>query len=139
MRPDVGIVGYVPGVFDMFHIGHLNLIRRARLECDYLIAGVVSDAVGFELKDRYPAIPEDERIEVVSSIRFVDEVHMEQTVDKFQTWEILKFDVVFKGDDWKGSAKWCQLEERFATVDVGVVFLPYTPHLSTSERRRKLD
>ena len=139
MRPQDGVVGYVPGVFDMFHIGHLNLIRRARLECDYLIAGVVSDAVAFELKDRYPAIPEDERIEVVSSIRFVDEVHMEQTVDKFQTWEIVKFDVVFKGDDWKGSPKWVDLESQFAAVNARVVFLPYTPHLSTSERRKQLD
>jgi len=139
MRPEGGIVGYVPGVFDMFHIGHLNLIRRARLECDYLIAGVVSDPVAAEQKGRHPVIPEDERIEVVSSIRFVDEVHMEQTTDKLRTWEIVRFDVVFKGDDWKGSPKWVELESQFAAVNVRVVFLPYTPHLSTSERRQQLD
>jgi glycerol-3-phosphate cytidylyltransferase len=139
LRPKGGVVGYVPGAFDMFHIGHLNLLRRARLECDYLIAGVVSDAVALEQKGRQPVIPEDERIEIVGSIRFVDEVHMEQTTDKFRTWEIVRFDVVFKGDDWQGSAKWTELATRFEAVGVRVEYLPYTPHASTSERRQQLD
>jgi glycerol-3-phosphate cytidylyltransferase len=139
MRPDVGVIGYVPGAYDMFHIGHLNILRRARLECDYLIAGVVTDAVALEQKGRLPAIPEGERREIVGAMRFVDEVFLEETSDKFRTWEIVRFDVVFKGDDWEGSPKWIDLQARFATVGVRVRFLPYSPLVSTTRRRQQLD
>lgn len=139
MRPEVGVIGYVPGVYDMLHIGHVNILRRARLECDYLIAGVVSDAVALEQKGRLPAVPEGERREIVGGIRFVDEVFPEDTTDKFRTWERVRFDVVFKGDDWEGSPKWQDLQVRFAAVGVRVRFLPYTPKVSTTLRRRQLD
>lgn len=133
-----GVVGYVPGVFDMFHVGHLNILRRASLQCDYLIAGVVSDEVAFVQKGTHPAVPQDERIDIVASMRCVDEVVMEWTTDKLVTWELVRFDVVFKGDDWEGSEKWVRLAREFAARDVRVEFLPYTAHTSTTSIRQLL-
>lgn len=133
------LVGYVPGAFDLFHVGHLNLLRRARLECDHLIAGVVSDAVALEQKGRLPVVPDGERVEIVSSLDVVDAVHLETTTDKLATWEQVRFDVVFKGSDWEGSTKWTDLAAEFATRGVRVVFLPYTPHVSTTIRRPLAD
>ncbi len=132
----VGVVGYAPGAFDMFHVGHLNLLRRARLNCDYLIAGVVSDEVALQQKGRWPVVPQEERLEIVGSMRFVDEVFMEQTTDKLVTWRHVGFDVIFKGDDWRGSEKWNTLERAFGEVGVSVVYLPYTAHTSTTTLRR---
>jgi glycerol-3-phosphate cytidylyltransferase len=99
------VVGYVPGVFDLFHIGHVNILRRARLRCDRLVAGVVSDAVAFSMKGRYPAVPEQDRVSIVAACRYVDEVVLEHDVDKFTTWERIRFDVIYKGDDWRGTPK----------------------------------
>ncbi len=132
-RPPV--IGYVPGVFDMFHIGHLNILRRARLQCDWLIAGVVSDSVAFQQKQHYPVIPEDERLDIVANIEFVDSAVMEWTTDKLATWERVGFDVIFKGDDWRGSEKWTRLEEEFRKVGVLVLYLPYTEHTSSTALR----
>lgn len=134
-----GVVGYSPGVFDTFHIGHLNLLRRSRLKCDYLIAGVTSDEVTLKQKGRLPLVPQDERIEIVRSMEFVDEAVLEVTTDKLATWREVRFDVIFKGDDWKGTRKWVGLEHEFARRGVGVVFLPYTDHTSTTHVRRALD
>jgi glycerol-3-phosphate cytidylyltransferase len=131
----MGIVGYAPGVYDMFHIGHLNILRRARLQCDWLIAGVVSDEVAFQQKQHYPVIPEDERLDIVANIEFVDQAVMEWTTDKLVTWERVGFDVIFKGDDWRGSEKWTRLEEEFRKVGVLVLYLPYTEHTSSTVLR----
>jgi glycerol-3-phosphate cytidylyltransferase len=128
-------VGYAPGAFDMFHIGHLNILRRASLQCDRLIAGVVSDQVALEVKGRWPVIPQDERLDIVSSMEFVDEAVMEWTSDKLATWDRVGFDVIFKGDDWRGSEKWTRLEREFARVGVAVLYLPYTRHTSSSRLR----
>lgn len=131
------LVGYAPGAYDLFHVGHLNLLRRVRLECDYLIAGVVSDAVALEQKGRLPVVPEEERLEIVASLDVVDEAVMEWTTDKLQTWERVRFDVIFKGSDWSGSPKWTALEREFAARGVRVVYLPYTQHVSTTILRRR--
>ncbi len=131
------LVGYAPGAYDLFHVGHLNLLRRVRMECDYLIAGVVSDQVALEQKGRLPVVPEDERLEIVRSLDVVDEAVLETTTDKLATWERVRFDVVYKGDDWVGSAKWLALERDFAARGVAVVYLPYTRHVSTSLLRTK--
>jgi glycerol-3-phosphate cytidylyltransferase len=119
----------------MFHIGHLNLLRRARMECDYLIAGVVTDEVCLAQKGKLPVIPFDERIAIVRSLDVVDAAFGEVTTDKLSTWAQVRFDVVFKGDDWKGSPKWVDLAERFAQVNVLVRFLPYTEHTSSTRLR----
>ena len=117
-------VGYVPGAFDMFHIGHLNILRRARERCDYLIAGVVTDEVALRAKNRLPAVPHDERLEIVRSISFVDEAVTDWSTDKVEMWRQLRFDVLFKGDDWKGTPKGDRLEASLAAVGVQVVYLP---------------
>ncbi|ABS03310.1 glycerol-3-phosphate cytidylyltransferase [Kineococcus radiotolerans] len=129
------VTGYVPGVFDLFHIGHLNILRRARIHCDHLIAGVVSDEVALAQKGRRPVVGERERLEIVAAMRVVDAVHLETTTDKLTTWTEVGFDVVFKGDDWKGTPKWTHLEREFASRGVRVVYLPYTPVTSSTERR----
>ena len=128
-------VGYAPGVFDLFHVGHLNILRRARLLCDHLIAGVVSDNVALQQKGRHPVVPEQERLEIVSSVRYVDETVLELTTDKIATWRAVGFEVIFKGSDWQGSQKWSRLEKEFSQLGVRVVYLPYTEHLSSSALR----
>jgi len=133
-----GRVGYVPGVFDMFHIGHLNILRNARLACDYLVAGVVSDDRAFDAKGQAPIVPIAERLEIVSSIRFVDEAVVEDVHEKLEMWERIRFDVIIKGDDWRGTAKGDKLERDFAAVGVEVVYLPYTMHTSSTMLRRVL-
>jgi glycerol-3-phosphate cytidylyltransferase len=132
-------IGYVPGVFDMFHIGHLNVLRNARLHCDHLIAGVVSDEMAERAKGRLPVVPLVERLEIVRSIRYVDEVTAETVPDKIQMWELLKFDVLIKGDDWRGTAKGDALERAMGLVGVEVAYLPYTAHTSSTLLRRVLD
>jgi len=133
-----GRVGYVPGVFDMFHIGHLNILRNARLACDYLVAGVVSDDRAFDAKGQAPIVPLAERLEIVSSVRFVDEAVVEDVPEKLEMWERIRFDVIIKGDDWRGTAKGDKLERDFAAVGVEVVYLPYTMHTSSTMLRRVL-
>lgn len=132
-------IGYATGVFDMFHVGHLNLLRRARLECDYLIVGVSTDELVEQLKGRRPIVPFDERVEIVNNIKYVDEAIPETTVDKLVAWNNLKYDVTFKGDDWKGSEKWNRLETEFAERGVRVVYFPYTTHTSSTKLRKVLD
>ena len=133
-----GRVGYVPGVFDMFHIGHLNILRNARLACDYLVAGVVSDERALDAKGQAPVVPVAERLEIVSSIRYVDEAVIEDVHEKLEMWQRIRFDVIIKGDDWRGTAKGDKLERDFATVGVDVVYLPYTMHTSSTMLRRVL-
>lgn len=129
------VIGYVPGAWDVFHIGHLNILRRAKLLCDYLMVGVVNDEVSLEQKGRSPIIPFHERLEIVRSIELVDAAVGEVTSDKMATWEQFRFDVIFKGDDWQGSPKWTRLEEKFAAVGVRVAYLPYTTHTSSTRLR----
>jgi glycerol-3-phosphate cytidylyltransferase len=132
-RPSApAVVGYAPGVFDLFHVGHLNLLRRARLACDYLIAGVLADDTTWEQKGRRPVVPEHERLEIVRACRYVDDVHLETTTDKLATWEIVRFDRIFKGDDWQGTPRWVRLGEQFAARGVEVAYLPYTRHVSST-------
>ena len=132
------VVGYAPGAYDLFHIGHLNILRRARLNCDYLVAGVVNDEVAIAMKGRRPAVPEAERLAIVAGLDVVDAVFLEQTPDKLATWQTVRFDLIFKGNDWKGTAKGSRLEEMFARVGVQVVYLPYTEHTSTTQLRMLL-
>ena len=132
------IVGYAPGAYDLFHVGHLNILRHAKAHCDYLIAGVVDDAVLEVTKGRRPVVPLHERMEIVSHISYVDQVHAETLLDKLDTWRVLPFDVFFKGDDWRGTAKGIDLEKRFAEVGVEVVYFPYTVHTSSTALRRAL-
>lgn len=132
------VIGYTTGVFDLFHVGHLNILKRAKLECDYLIVGVTSDELAESRKGRRPIIPLIERMEIVQNIRFVDEVVVQEDMDKMQAWRNLHYNRVFVGDDWKGSPAWTQLEEEFRAVGVDVVYFPYTTHTSSTLLREVL-
>lgn len=131
-------IGYVPGVFDMFHIGHLNVLRNARDFCDYLIAGVVSDEVAQRNKGLQPVVPTEERVAIVAACRFVDEAVIEDTAHKLDMWARVGFNVIVKGDDWKGTDRGDKLEHDFAAVGVEVVYVPYTQQTSSSLLRRVL-
>lgn len=132
-------IGYTTGVFDLFHIGHLNVLRRAKIECDHLIVGVTTDEVSEQHKGKRPIIPFMERMEIVEHIDFVDEVVPQTNMDKFEAWNNLKFDRMFVGDDWKGSQMWNQLEQQFSEVGVEILYFPYTKHTSSSRLRAVLD
>ena len=132
------VVGYAPGAYDLFHIGHLNVLRHAADNCDLLIAGVVSDEVLVQTKGRAPVVPLAERMEIVRNLRFVDAVHAEVVPDKIDTWREVRFDVIFKGDDWRGTAKGDRLERDFAAVGVEVRYFPYTMHTSSTMLRKAL-
>ncbi|GAA3241292.1 cytidyltransferase [Streptomyces lavendulae subsp. lavendulae] len=132
-------VGYAPGAYDLFHIGHLNILRHARSRCDYLVAGVVSDEMAELAKGRRPMIPLVERLEIVRSVKYVDAAFVETVPDKVETWKQVRFDVIFKGDDWRGTPKGDRLERDFAAHGVDVVYFPYTVHTSSTQLRRALD
>lgn len=125
-------IGYTTGVFDLFHVGHLRLLKKAKQKCDWLIVGVSSDSLVHELKSKNPLISLAERVEIVKSIRYVDEVIVEHIDDKVQAWRDLNFNIIFKGDDWKGSKKWIDLSDFFESKNVEVLFLPYTKSTSSS-------
>ena len=132
-------IGYTTGVFDLFHVGHLNVLKRAKLECDYLIVGVTSDELSMSAKNKKPIIPFNERMEIVEHIKFVDEVVPQMNYDKEEAWNNLKFDKMFVGDDWKGSDKWNKIEKDFAEFGVEIVYFPYTTHTSSSFLREILN
>ena len=131
-------IGYAPGAFDLFHIGHLNLLRRAKEQCDFLIAGVVADEVLIQHKEVTLVTPLSERLEIVRNVRFVDMAHAAMTNDKTEIWKELRFNVLFKGNDWQGTEKGNRLERDFAALGVDVVYFPYTQATSSSALRRTL-
>lgn len=131
-------IGYTTGVYDLFHTGHLNIIKNAYEVCDYLIVGVTSDETVFKLKGKYPIIPLAERKEIIKALKYVDEVVDEINTDKIEAWKKLKFDIIVKGDDWKGSKKWTDYEEQFAQVNVEVAYFPYTRKVSSTILREKI-
>lgn len=133
------IVGYTTGVFDMFHIGHLNILKRAKEKCDYLIVGVSTDELCESYKHKKPVIPFEERKEIIESIRYVDQVVPQLNRDKFAAWEKYHFDVMFVGDDWKNSPLFNELEQKFASVGVKIVFFSYTKGTSSTLLRDKLE
>lgn len=126
-------VGYTTGVYDMFHIGHLNLLKRAKEKCDYLIVGVSTDEVVKEYKHKTPVIPFSERIAIVEAIRYVDKVVPQESMDKIAAWENLHFDVIFHGDDWKGSDMYNEIEQKLKAVGCEMCFLPHTAGVSSTD------
>ncbi len=133
------VVGYAPGAYDLFHIGHLNILKHAKSQCDYLIAGVVSDEMCLLTKGKAPVVPLDERLAIVGAISYVDEAVAEVVREKTETWKSVQFDVIFKGDDWRGTPKGDKLEADFAKLGVEVVYFPYTMHTSSTMLRRHLE
>lgn len=126
-------IGYTTGVFDMFHIGHLNVIRKAKEQCDYLIVGVSTDELVETYKHKLPVICFEERIAIVEAIKYVDKVVPQTSMDKFAAWEKLHFDAIFHGDDWKGSDMYNDIERKLNAVGVDMVFLPHTDGISSTQ------
>ena len=131
-------IGYTTGVFDLFHIGHLNILKRAKEQCDYLIVGVSTDENVRKYKNKTPVIPYEERVEIIKAIRYVDEVVPQCNMDKFAAWERLRFNAVFHGDDWKGSSMYNEIEEKLKSVGVDMVFLEHTKGTSSTEITKRL-
>ena len=129
------LIGYVPGVFDLFHVGHLNMLRQARELCDVLVAGVVSDEVCEQVKGLAPFVPLEERIAIVDALGIVDATYAEQTTDKVDAWREVGFHRIFKGDDWQATERGRALERRLAPYGVEVVYFPYTVHTSSTHLR----
>ena len=132
-------IGYTTGVFDMFHIGHLNIIKRAKEQCDFLIVGVSTDELVQDYKHKTPIIPYADRSAIVSAIKYVDQVVPQEDMDKLEAVKRLQVDAVFVGSDWKGSAKWEEYERAFAAVGCDVVYLEHTEGISSSILRTKLN
>lgn len=131
-------IGYTTGVYDMFHIGHLNILKRAKEQCDYLIVGVSTDELVESYKHKTPIIPFEERMAIVEAIKYVDQVVAQENMDKFAAWEKLHFNAIFHGDDWKGSSMYDEIEKRLASVSVDMVFLPHTDGTSSTMLSEKL-
>lgn len=125
-------IGYTTGVYDMFHIGHLNIFKNAKDQCEYLIVGVSTDELVESYKGKTPIIPFEERIEIVKAIKYVDQVVPQTTMDKMQAWKELHFDVLFHGSDWQGSDMYNKLISQFKEVGTDVVFLPHTAGVSST-------
>ena len=132
------IVGYTTGVFDLFHIGHLRLLQKAKSGCDRLIVGVSTDELVETYKGKKPIIPYEERIEIVSALRCVDEVVPQKHRDKVASYHEIKFDVMFVGSDWKGSELFTQVESELAGHGVNVVYFEYTNHVSSTSLKSTL-
>ncbi len=131
-------IGYTTGVFDMFHIGHLNILKRAKEQCEYLIVGVTTDELCFERKNKYPIINEKDRAEIVRAIRYVDDVIMQTDMDKSKAIQKISADVVFVGSDWKGTPQWDNYEKEFAKNDCKVVYLDHTDGISSTILKERL-
>jgi glycerol-3-phosphate cytidylyltransferase len=131
------VIGYASGVFDLFHIGHLNLLKHASAQCDYLVAGVLTDEVAGH-KGHAPVVPLQERMEIVSAVQYVDEVVEDTTLEKMEAWRQVGFHRLFKGEDWKGTERGTQWESDFSAVGVEVVYLPYTMHVSSTRLRQMI-
>lgn len=131
-------IGFTDGVYDLFHVGHLNMIREAKKRCDYLIVGVHSDEIVEGYKNRKTIINEIDRREIVGAIKEVDRAVINYTRDKIKLWELYHFDTIFIGDDWKGTERWNNFEKVLAEVGVSVEYIPYTKGISTTKIREKL-
>lgn len=127
------VVGYTTGVYDMFHIGHLNVIKNAKAQCDYLIVGVSTDELVQKEKNKTPVIPFEERAAIVSAIKYVDMVVPQEDKNKFGAWEKYHFDKMFVGSDWQGTPQWKKFEEQFAPYGVEIVYLPHTDGISSTQ------
>lgn len=132
-------VGYTTGVFDMFHIGHLNILQKAKEQCEYLVVGVSTDELVQSYKNKTPVIPFEQRIEIVKAIRYVDEVRPQTSMDKMDAYESINFDALFHGDDWKGSDLYRDIVTKLSEKGVDVVFIKHTDGISSTDIQKKID
>lgn len=130
-------IGYTQGVFDMFHIGHLNLLKQAKRFCDFLIVGVNSDELVKSYKKKETIVPDKDRAEIVRSIKYVDQCDIVYSLDKFEQWKKYGFEAVFIGDDWKGNKRWIETEKELEKANVKIIYLNYTLGISSTFLREK--
>lgn len=133
------VVGYTTGVFDMFHIGHLNILSRAKQQCDFLIVGVSTDELVLREKRHAPIIPFVNRCAIVEAIKYVDQVVPQMDKNKFEAWQQYHFNKMFVGSDWKGTETWRRFEEQFKPVGVEIIYLDHTDGISSTILREKLN
>lgn len=125
-------IGYTTGVFDLFHIGHLNILQKAKEQCEYLVVGVSTDELVRNYKNKTPVIPFDERKKIVEAIKYVDEVVPQVSRNKMEAYEKIKFDAMFVGDDWKGNPLFVEIEKKLKEKGADVVYFPYTKGTSST-------
>ena len=132
-------IGYTTGVFDMFHIGHLNILKRAKQQCEYLIVGITTDKLCISRKNKKPIICQDDRMAIVEAIRYVDKVVFQNDMDKISAVKAHKADVVFVGSDWQGTPSWIEYEKQFAKENCSVVYLDHTDGISSTILRERIN
>lgn len=135
---DKMVIGYTTGVYDMFHIGHLNILKRAKEQCDYLIVGVSTDELVEKDKNKTPIIPFEARCKIIEAIKYVDKVVPQSNKNKYAAWEKYHFNKMFVGSDWKGTELWNSFEKQFALVDVKIIYLDHTDGISSTILRKKI-
>lgn len=131
-------VGYTAGVFDLFHVGHLNLLEKAKAQCEYLIVAVTTDEL-VSYKNKAAVIPFEERCKIVEAIKYVDKVVPQINMNKMEAWKKYSFNVMYVGDDWKGTEKWNKYEKEFDKIGVDIVYFPYTMNVSSTKILQKLN
>lgn len=131
MSKNTLVTGYTTGVYDLFHVGHLNLLRAAKAQCDRLVVGVSTDAV-VAAKHKRAVIPYEDRVAIVRAIKFVDAVIPQTTTNKIEEYEKLQYDILFVGDDWYKDPRWTDYRDTLGNHGVKVIFLPYTDRVSTT-------
>lgn len=129
------IIGYTAGVFDMFHVGHLNILKKAKENCDYLIVAVSPDELVESYKGKRPIIPFEDRVEIIKAIKYVDEVVTQLDRDKIKAYHKYKFDIMFVGDDWKGSDLFKEVEKELKKYNSKIHFFSYTKNVSSTKLR----
>lgn len=132
-------IGYTQGTFDLFHIGHLNILKKSKELCDYLIVGVNSDDLVRDYKNKNAIISEKDRLEIIKSIKYVDDAFLVNTLDKKEILKNHEFNVILIGDDWKRSKRWQETKKEFHKLHIDVIFLPYTQGISSSIIRKELN
>lgn len=133
------IIGYTAGVFDLFHIGHLNLLKKAKENCDFLIVGVNSDKLVKEYKKKTPIIPQEERMEIIKALKFADQVVLVNNRDKLDAYKKYKFNRIFVGDDWKNHPSYLVSQKQLTPYNVEFVFFPYTKTTSSTLIRKVIE
>lgn len=131
-------IGYTSGVYDMFHVGHLNILEQAKKQCDYLLVGVTTDELCYQRKKKMPIINQEDRIRIIRAIKYVDAAIFQENMDKLEIVKKYGVDIVFVGSDWKGTQTWNQYEKEFSEYQCSVVYLEHTEGISSTILRDKL-
>lgn len=131
-------IGYTQGTYDLFHIGHLNLLENAKKQCDYLIVGINSDDLVKNYKGKIVNIHDEDRARIVNALKCVDEAHIVNSLDKLEMLNRFNFDVIFIGSDWKGNPRWEKTKNDIEKLGKNLVFLPHTDGISTTDLTKKV-